>query len=307
MVSVSRRPKSGSKSRTNNRKSKTVHKQKKQQQQEKHKEQAAKAAAANCTNSSTYGTKQQQHSSTNNIISSKNILEGQKRAKIGFSTVSDLEAPATAAKAAAKKTGSSSNKSNTTNNSKPQKRQQKQHQQIEKQHTTRKASIKQQQKWQNSTKRNNSNTNILEGQKRQGCVFHTTTGARRPECGVRGKPRQIKAKRCGAPGGGGQRPRGNSDTGKSCLNDWKGLQSTMKNNYLHFGRSNTAKVGGEGVRRLAAQKQQQAQAGGVIEGRDPQMCTFGVLGLSCEAPALRLTNSIDAVLEDKVLQRHTFF
>ena len=25
--------------------------------------------------------------------------------------------------------------------------------------------------------------------------------------------------------------------------------------------------------------------GGVIEGRDPQMCTFGVLGLSCEAPA----------------------
>ena len=25
--------------------------------------------------------------------------------------------------------------------------------------------------------------------------------------------------------------------------------------------------------------------GGVIEGLDPQMCTFGVLGLSCEAPA----------------------
>ena len=25
--------------------------------------------------------------------------------------------------------------------------------------------------------------------------------------------------------------------------------------------------------------------GGVIEGRDPQMCTFGVLGLSCEVPA----------------------
>ena len=26
--------------------------------------------------------------------------------------------------------------------------------------------------------------------------------------------------------------------------------------------------------------------GGVIEGRDPQMCTFGFLGLSCEAPAV---------------------
>ena len=52
-----------------------------------------------------------------------------------------------------------------------------------------------------AAKSNKSSTNILEGQKRQGCVFHTTTGARRPECGEeRGKPR------CGArKGGGGER------------------------------------------------------------------------------------------------------
>ena len=55
-----------------------------------------------------------------------------------------------------------------------------------------------------STKSNKSSTNILEGQKRQGCVFHTTTAARRPECGERGKPRTIKAKRCVTPKGGGE-------------------------------------------------------------------------------------------------------
>ena len=43
--------------------------------------------------------------------------------------------------------------------------------------------------------------------------------------------------------------------------------------------------------------------GGVIEGRDPQMCTIGVLGLSCETPAapeehiLRFGLSKNAVIE----------
>ena len=42
----------------------------------------------------------------------------------------------------------------------------------------------------NITKSNKSSANILEGQKRQGCVFNTTTGARRPECGG-AKPRSC--------------------------------------------------------------------------------------------------------------------
>ena len=66
------------------------------------------------------------------------ILEGQKRAQIGFSTVGDLKAPA----AATKQQQSSSKDSS---NSRKQ-QQQKQHKQQGKQHTTRKASSKQQQK-----------------------------------------------------------------------------------------------------------------------------------------------------------------
>ena len=150
-------------------------------------------------------------------------------------------------------TGSSSNKSNTINNSKPQKRQQKQHEQQEKQHTTRKASIKQQQKKsKHNSKSNKSSANILEGQKRQGCVSHTTTGARRPQCG-RAKPRKIKAKRCGPSKGGGRR-RGEErlpveirwDTGKVCLN-WlrsKGSNHFLKKLLLTFWKVKHWTVGG---------------------------------------------------------------
>ena len=82
--------------------------------------------------------------------------------------------------------------------------------------------------------------------KRQGCVFHTQEQEQEARM-RRGKDRTIKAKRCGAPKGGGGRgvsSRGNSvDTGKCFLN----LRSTA------------AKWRGRGVRRSAAQKQQQAQ------------------------------------------------
>ena len=78
------------------------------------------------------------------------------------------------------------NKSNTINN----KKQQKQHEQQEKTAHNKKS---QQQKMAITTqKSNNSSANMLEGQKWQLCVFHTTTGAKCPECGE-----QIKAKRCG--------------------------------------------------------------------------------------------------------------
>ena len=86
------------------------------------------------------------------------------------------------------------------------------------------------------TESNKSSENILEGQKRQGCVPHTTTTARRPECGE-GKPRKIKAKRCGAPKGGegGEEEERvpvefRWDTGKLC-HHWlrsKGFQSIVK-------------------------------------------------------------------------------
>ena len=118
------------------------------------------------------------------------ILEGQKRAMIGFFNGRRLEstrssssnkAAAKAAKAQKKPAASSSKNGKT------------------------------------STKSNNSSANILEGHKAATvCVFHTTTGARGPNAG-RAKPRTVKAKRCGAPkggggrwGGGGVSSRGNS-------------------------------------------------------------------------------------------------
>ena len=144
-----------------------------------HKKQQTARAAASCTNSSN-STKQQQHSSTNSRMSGKNI---QMRSKIGFSTVSDLQAPA--APAATK--------------------QQKEHEQQEKQHTTRKASIKQQQKMAKTahiaTKAVQTLWKVKSG---KGVFFNTTTAAKRPECGEV-KNRKIKAKRCGA-SRGGQKP-----------------------------------------------------------------------------------------------------
>ena len=56
----------------------------------------------------------------------------------------------------------------------------------------------------------------MEGKKRQGCGFSHTIEAR-----IRGsqtKPRKIKAKRCGAPKGGGGGGKRRWDTGKCCLN-----------------------------------------------------------------------------------------
>ena len=184
--------------------------------------------------------KQQQHSSTNNITSSKNILEGQKRAKIGFSMVGDLEAPAAAAATKQQKqqkqqqrTGSSCNKSNTINNSKPQKRQ-KQHEQQGKQHTTIKASIKQQQKWQKQHKKQQKqykhfgrskaarvcfshNNRSKEARMRRG---KTQTNQGQEVCRrvVRGRPVEIRR-----------------DTGKFCLNWLRSKGSNWK-----------AKVGGRG-------------------------------------------------------------
>ena len=48
--------------------------------------------------------------------------------------------------------------------------------------------------------------------------------------------------------------------------------------------------------------------GGVIESRDPQMCTFGVLGLSCEAPAAPkppgLSHDSPCTFQGPGLQKH---
>ena len=128
-------PKSGSKSKTNNRKSVTV-------RAETIKAATTSRTAASCTNKS----KQQQHSSTNNRISGKNILEGQKRTKIGVSTVGDLRAPAAAAAT----------------------KQQKQHQTEAKTDKN------------NTKKSNNSSANILESEKRQGWVFRARPTWPRP-------------------------------------------------------------------------------------------------------------------------------
>ena len=103
------------------------------------------------------------------------------------------------------------------------------------------ACSKQQQNMAKTTQKSNKNSaNIVEGQKRQGCVLHTTTTAKRPECGGEGGSKTEKL-----------RPRG---VGPRV--EVKGLQSIVKNCCQHFGRSNTAKVV-EGVRWSAAQKQQQ--------------------------------------------------
>ena len=119
----SRRPKSGSKSMTNNRKSKTVHKQKNSNNNRK-----TAASCPNSSNTAAYTTEK----------AAKTFWKVKKRAKIGFSTVGDLKAPAAtkqqqssnnsskSSKKQQQRTGSRSNKSNIIiNNSKPQKRQQK--------------------------------------------------------------------------------------------------------------------------------------------------------------------------------------
>ena len=51
---------------------------------------------------------------------------------------------------------------------------------------------------------------ILEGRNRQGCDFHTTTGARRPNCGGGGKPEKLRPRGVGPRRGGGAFSRGNS-------------------------------------------------------------------------------------------------
>ena len=81
----------------------------------------------------------------------------------------------------------------------------------------------------NCTKSNKRSTNILEGQMRQGCVFHTTTGARSPECGGRrgeegANPEQLRPR--GGPEGWWGKVEEEEcllveirwDTGKFCLN-----------------------------------------------------------------------------------------
>ena len=127
-----------------------------------------------------------------------------------------------------------------------------------------KASIKQQQKMVKKTqKSNNSSANIVEGPKRQRCILHTTTAAKRPECGGQ-KTEKL-------------RPRG---VGPHV--EVKNLQSIVKNCCQHFGRSNTAKVG-EGVRRSAAQTvkavrrrgvPRRVPEGGWPEGGGPKISRF---------------------------------
>ena len=139
--------------------------------------------AASCTDSFRNVNKQQQHSNTNRT-SSKNFLEGQKRAKIGFSTVGDLKAPAAAAatkqhqssKSSSKRTGSRSNKSKAINNSKPQKRQQKQHKQQEKNSTQQeKPASSSSKKWQKQHKKATTAVQTFWKVKSGKGVFFTTT------------------------------------------------------------------------------------------------------------------------------------
>ena len=103
----------------------------------------------------------------------------------------------------------------------------------------------------------------MEGQKRQRCILHTTTAAKRPECGGQ-KTEKLR------PRGVGPRV------------EVKNLQSIVKNCCQHFGRSNTAKVG-EGVRRSAAQTvravrrrgvPRRVPEGGWPEGGGPKISRF---------------------------------
>ena len=80
---------------------------------------------------------------------------------------------------------------------------------------------------------------FLEGQERQGWVFHT----KRPECvcGEEGaNPEQLRPRGVGPEGWWGEvSSRGNSVGYRVSIGG-------LKNCYQHFGRSNTAKVGGRG-------------------------------------------------------------
>ena len=194
-----RRPKSSSKSRTNNRKSRNN----------------KPRAEASCTNSSEKSNKNNNKSNTNNRKSSTNILEGQERQGWVFqrSMAQKQSQKQQVVQTTAQRAPNSSNTRQEHHQQKQQKKQlnqqrrqhkhekkqQKQHKQQEKQHTTRKASIKQQQTMAKTAQNSNkSSTDILEGQTRQGCVFHNSSSkeARMRREG-RGKPRKIEAKRCG--------------------------------------------------------------------------------------------------------------
>ena len=107
-------------------------------------------------------------SNTNNRISSKNILENQKGAKIRFLTVSDLKPPATTAATKQQK---------QQKNRKEQQHEQQQTAKVatkttrnsKKNSTQQKASIKQQQKMAKTTRKNNrSSANLLESHKLHG-------------------------------------------------------------------------------------------------------------------------------------------
>ena len=120
-------------------------------------------------------SKNSSKSSTNNRRSNQTF--GQKlQGWVGF-----FQRTATPQKAAAKtvETTSSSSKSGSKSNTNSKKNSTQQ----EKATSSSSTNVK------NSTKSYKSSTNILEGRKRQGCVFHTT---RRPECGW-AKPRKLRA------------------------------------------------------------------------------------------------------------------
>ena len=77
-------------------------------------------------------------------------------------------------------------------------------QQQEKQHTTRKASIKQQQKMAKTAQKATTTVHTFWKVKSGKGVFFTQQQEQGgPNAEEGGKPRQIKAKRCGAPKGGG--------------------------------------------------------------------------------------------------------
>ena len=141
------------------------------------------------------------------------ILEGPKRAMIGFSTVGGLKAPAAAAATKQQQKQQKAAKAEGTRTARKTA------------HNKKKPASSSSKNGKNSTKSNNSSANILEGHKAARVCFSHNNRSKGPECG-RAKPRTIKAKRCGAPKGGGGRweeeecfpveIRG--DTGKFCLN-----------------------------------------------------------------------------------------
>ena len=104
---------------------------------------------------------------------------------LNFSTDNDPKAMAKTAAAAKTTTATRENQQKATPETRVHRESGSKHnEQREKQHKARKANIKQQQKWQKKTQKITEGANNLEGRRRQGSAFHTTSATRRPECRV---------------------------------------------------------------------------------------------------------------------------